>query len=1616
MNKKYLFLTVLLLASAIVVAGVQGITSVMGMGNSEEESTEYRQLYEKALTVGQAVEVCESVGEQQTSDAYYVRGTVSSVTINSNYGTATVILSETSYDKDSGEEKTTDFQLYQLSSFNGESFTSENMVQVGDEVIACGPLVNYKGTTPEMNKGYLVAVNGSLGWSSGETPEEQEIVPDTITIYVNSVVAPYLYTWGNKEIAMWPGIQMTKQKEVAGAQFWYMEIPVIEFTNIIFNDGNGNQTVDINGITETRYYWYNGLTDYEDVTEEVLSGEYKNRDYIVTALISNPEFRNGFDGWTYGNVDMSYSVAGAGGEFDFYQDVKVPTAGLYEVQVSGYQESDYEDYIDNRSDVSVCLYANDNVTFFKNAYDEGINAETRYQWQNEGAYFDYQEQCANDECRYYPSWYSGANVFFQKGYFRNSVFVYVANENDPIRMGVKNINPQNYYSAYWKSFKLYNWGMDAEKAGIALNQTIQSANQLLENDQVTAKGKQVLTAAIAEATAALQAEDAAAKLAAIDALNKVIENVKANYMYIVKTFSVLYNSNYTYYNDNDTVDFDEVKLVFHRNNGNQPYSRRGYIYLYNGNTMTMLSEMDMVDIQFPNNMGQASEGTLVDGNHWTGNTTELTFAPNEYQINFNSFTITFDNPTDEMLVERLTEQITLSEAAIAALKHQKVPGKDALSQKITEATALTTAAELDIPQIKAYTKILKADTQALQDLDAAYTNIEDALTALATAGQDNQYVDPAKQEAATTFIAEVQAGIAQGVYETNDIAGVMEQIAWHQAQLQMVYLTIQLADEGTLGDEILSRVTDFTDVQGLRISGKVNSEDMNRIKNQLTNLQEIDMSGLNLKSIPSNQFSGRTKLTSVKLPTVLETIEYQAFYNCYNMQIPELPATLKTIGERAFYNCCQFVELIIPEGVTSIGNYAYYSSNGSSYVYDENGNYIYDENGNVVRVYYNSLLKKVTLPSSLTYLGNGAFYGCRNLEEVNIPEGLTEIQSETFEGCTALKNITIPGNIKKINYEAFYNTGLENVELSEGLNVLQSGAFGSCQSLKTITLPSSVNSVYNPFSGCNNLDSLVVKAIAPPYANDNNIKSGNEQQCKLYVPELSLAAYKQTDKWSAFAPNIFGLNIMPENIIISDQYRLLWPDTVSFDYKPNVELTRMDRGDSYYYSNRYRYAAVTVTGNATLSAKEFSMYWDYYYKRQDNSSSESRFATLLNNGKIRTDNNILKLHLNANEWNFITLPFDVKVSDIVNVNNTQFVIRGYDVKKRADSKMDETWYNMTANDTLQAGKGYIWQGAHTVYKDDKGYENYNYDIEFDVQALQTVNKNNMFANGTVEIELEENLSEFPQNRSWNFIGNPFPCYFDTRAIDCTAPITIWQNGYQYRAYSPVDDKYILAPGEAFFIQRPLDQASITFLREGRQLTPQAKDDVNYFAGTRQSEMTAKRSVFNLMIAGNEQNDQTRFVINENASLEYEMDKDASKFMDAAVKGIQFYTIENGLRYAINERPLAMGEVALGMKVEKAGSYTITLDTTADAEVYLIDLLTGQEILLGEGGYTFQTEAGTFDNRFLVRLVSSDLTGISNVSNDQQKDGDYYDLQGRRVEKGQLKNGIYVKKGLKAVVK
>lgn len=533
---------------------------------------------------------------------------------------------------------------------------------------------------------------------------------------------------------------------------------------------------------------------------------------------------------------------------------------------------------------------------------------------------------------------------------------------------------------------------------------------------------------------------------------------------------------------------------------------------------------------------------------------------------------------------------------------------------------------------------------------------------------------------------------------------------------------------------------------------------------------------------------------------------------------------------------------------------------------------------------------------------------------------------------------------------------------------------------------------------------MTAKAIVPANANNRDIiGNGYEAQCTLTVPALSKAVYQLADKWTAF--NIVTADIMPENIYVVTDYRLTWPDELSLDYRPNVYV-----GSA---------AALTVSGNSTLSASNFVLNWDAYQARYNSKYDSSTgnyyydrdncYAVLKNLANARADKVWINLKTRTNVWDFISLPFDVRVGDIIPMDDaaTPFVIRKYDGEKRAQGMTGETWVNMTADDVLQAGQGYIWQSAST--DESRNYNN------FQIEAQQTVNKNNIFANEDLEIALNNYESEFEHNRSWNFIGNPFPAYYDIRAMKTTAPITVW-NAYNgnYQAYSPQDDAYILNPGQAFFLQKPIDQESITFRKEGRQIDMEIRDIEEVVVNN--VPLTSNRSVFNLTLSGNDVKDQTRFVINPMTKMDYEASHDASKFMSTEESAIELYTVLDNVRYAINERPLFDGIVELGMQIKANGTYTLALDTKVMNEIYLIDRQTGEETRIdGTEGYSFYAEAGTIEGRFAIRIGDGETTGISIIGNNGlDKDAPIYNLNGQRVNANM--RGIYIQNGRKTVVK
>ena len=89
---------------------------------------------------------------------------------------------------------------------------------------------------------------------------------------------------------------------------------------------------------------------------------------------------------------------------------------------------------------------------------------------------------------------------------------------------------------------------------------------------------------------------------------------------------------------------------------------------------------------------------------------------------------------------------------------------------------------------------------------------------------------------------------------------------------------------------------------------------------------------------------------------------------------------------------------------------------------------------------------------------------------------------------------------------------------------------------------------------------------------------------------------------------------------------------------------------------------------------------------------------------------------------------------------------------------------------------------------------------------------------------------------------------------------------------------------------------------------------------------------------------------------------------------------NGVRYAINERPVDDGVVFIGYTAPQAGEYSINV-TRMDTKVILYDAETGSEHDFEKGSYVFSSDKGTFENRFSLGMPDNKETGIKDINID-----------------------------------
>lgn len=152
----------------------------------------------------------------------------------------------------------------------------------------------------------------------------------------------------------------------------------------------------------------------------------------------------------------------------------------------------------------------------------------------------------------------------------------------------------------------------------------------------------------------------------------------------------------------------------------------------------------------------------------------------------------------------------------------------------------------------------------------------------------------------------------------------------------------------------------------------------------------------------------------------------------------------------------------------------------------------------------------ITIPCSVTKIGRGAFYGCRNLASITIPNSVTHLADWAFQDCSGLNFIEIPNSVTFIAY----------------------GVFEGCNSLTSIVLSNNIEYVGEKAFACDNLSTIVsmienpgkVKCTVSGNIYQNNVFSMNTfKNAILYVPVGSIDKYKNGAGWKCFEHITEGL-------------------------------------------------------------------------------------------------------------------------------------------------------------------------------------------------------------------------------------------------------------------------------------------------------------------------------------------------------------------------------------------------------------------------------------------------------------------------------------------------------------
>ncbi len=232
------------------------------------------------ITIAEAIAICEQTGTTQTTEKYYIRATVSEIW-NETYGNMNIT------------DETGTLKIYGSYSADG-STRFDQMAEkpaVGDEILLYGPLVNYKGNTPEMVDAWIIDFR-----SAEDQPSEPPKMPEFgSTLTVAELLALPLK---QGEITEGRYLVTATIESISNAEYGAMYITDETGTISVYNSSNADGTIGYKNMTEKPYKGdlvtmsvtvqnYNGTFEIKSgwiISWETAQNSYNEADYTAMSI------------------------------------------------------------------------------------------------------------------------------------------------------------------------------------------------------------------------------------------------------------------------------------------------------------------------------------------------------------------------------------------------------------------------------------------------------------------------------------------------------------------------------------------------------------------------------------------------------------------------------------------------------------------------------------------------------------------------------------------------------------------------------------------------------------------------------------------------------------------------------------------------------------------------------------------------------------------------------------------------------------------------------------------------------------------------------------------------------------------------------------------------------------------------------------------------------------------------------------------------------------------------------------------------------------------------------------------------------------------------------------